>query len=222
MKMPGLLPFLAWCLAAFLAGSIPFGLLLVKLAGKGDVRQQGSGNIGATNVLRSGGKLLGVATLALDVAKGLLPVLLARQAHMPPEALSVLGLAAVAGHMYCPWLRFEGGKGVATALGVILAYHPAMAVPSLGAFLVLVLAFRFVSLGSIVAALALIPASMGLFGSWACLPYLNPELARYGILAWIILALLVVRKHAGNLARLLNGTEHKLWGTSARKEDPHA
>ena len=132
------LPFLLWCLGAFLAGSIPFGLILVKLAGKGDVRQQGSGNIGATNVMRAGGKGLGIATLALDAAKGFIPVFLAAKlGGLGYVALAWVVLAAVVGHMYTPWLRFEGGKGVATALGACLAYHPLLVLPSLGAFLLL-------------------------------------------------------------------------------------
>ena len=95
-----------WCLAAFLCGSIPFGLLLVKLAGKGDVRAHGSGNIGATNVSRVGGKGLGVVTLLLDILKGFLPVFLAKKAGVSLDLLSLLALAAVLGHVFTPWLKF--------------------------------------------------------------------------------------------------------------------
>src|SRR5512135_3546643 len=109
------------CLAAFACGSIPFGLVLVKLAGKGDVRQHGSGNIGATNVSRVGGKGLGMVTLLLDIAKGFLPVFLARQAAFPVDMQAALALCATAGHVFTPWLKFKGGKGVATALGAALA-----------------------------------------------------------------------------------------------------
>jgi len=212
MHTPSLNTFLLWCLGAYLAGSIPFGLILVKLAGKGDVRAQGSGNIGATNVLRTGGKALGILTLALDVAKGFAPVFLAKRIGFPAEALSWVALSATAGHIYTPWLKFQGGKGVATALGAILGYHPAMALPSVAGFAFCVGVFRYVSLGSIVAALILIPSALGLLGSWACLPFLMEELARYGIVAWVVLPLLVVRRHAANIQRLLNGTESKLWG----------
>lgn len=212
MHTPSLNTFLLWCLGAYLAGSIPFGLILVKLAGKGDVRAQGSGNIGATNVLRTGGKALGILTLALDVAKGFAPVFLAKRIGFPAEALSWVALSATAGHIYTPWLKFQGGKGVATALGAILGYHPAMALPSVAGFAICVGVFRYVSLGSIVAALILIPSALGLLGSWACLPFLMEELARYGIVAWVVLPLLVVRRHASNIQRLLNGTESKLWG----------
>ena len=219
MQTHSLNTFLLWCLGAYLAGSIPFGLILVKLAGKGDVRAQGSGNIGATNVLRAGGKALGILTLLLDVAKGFAPVWLARHFGFPAEALSWVALAATAGHIFTPWLKFQGGKGVATALGAILGYHPAMALPSLGAFALCVAAFRYVSLGSIVAALIVIPTALGLFGTWACLPFLQADLARYGVVAWILLPMLVVRRHAANIQRLLSGTESKLWGS--HKESRH-
>jgi glycerol-3-phosphate acyltransferase PlsY len=219
MHTPSLNTFLLWCLGAYLAGSIPFGLILVKLAGKGDVRAQGSGNIGATNVLRTGGKALGILTLALDVAKGFAPVFLAKRLGFPAEALSWVALASTAGHIYTPWLKFQGGKGVATALGAILGYHPAMALPCLAGFALCVGVFRYVSLGSIVAALILIPAALGFLGAWACLPFLMEEMARYGIVAWIVLPLLVVRRHAANIQRLLNGTEAKLWGGKKEPQD---
>ncbi len=214
MQTPSLNTFLLWCLGAYLAGSIPFGLILVKLAGKGDVRTQGSGNIGATNVLRTGGKALGILTLVLDAAKGFAPVFLAKRYGFPAEAMSWVALAATAGHIYSPWLKFQGGKGVATALGAILGYHPAMALPSLAGFALCLGLFRYVSLGSIVAALLVIPSAMGFFGAWACLPFLLEDLARYGVLAWILLPMLVVRRHGANIQRLLSGTESKLWGNA--------
>lgn len=193
-----------WCLGAFLSGSIPFGLLLVKLAGKGDVRAHGSGNIGATNVSRVGGKALGIVTLLLDIAKGFLPVFLAKQAGLGEANLSLLALAAVLGHVFTPWLRFQGGKGVATALGVALAFRAAMVVPALGVFVVLLLLFRYVSLGSVTAALAL-PAV--LLWKGAAPPVL---------LTWAGISLLVIGKHHENIRRLLKGTESPLWG--AKKE----
>jgi glycerol-3-phosphate acyltransferase PlsY len=201
-----------WCLGAFLAGSVPFGLLLMKLAGKGDVRQQGSGNIGATNVMRAGGKALGIATLLLDAAKGFLPVCLARLAGLGPEALAWVVLAAVAGHVFTPWLKFKGGKGVATALGAVLAYHPAMVLPAFGVFVATLLASRYVSLGSILAALALFLTSLGLAGAWATLPT-RPDLPQWPVpLAWALLAGLVILKHRPNIGRLLGGTESPFWG----------
>jgi acyl phosphate:glycerol-3-phosphate acyltransferase len=202
--------YLIWCLGAFLAGSIPFGLLVMKLAGKGDVRAQGSGNIGATNVMRSGGKGLGIATLALDAAKGFLPVCLARLAGLGPEALAWVVLAAVAGHVFTPWLRFKGGKGVATALGAVLAYHPAMVLPAFGVFLATLLVSRYVSLGSVLAAAALFLTALGLAGAWAIVP--TPEPRWPALLAWALLSGLVILKHRANLERLFRGTESLFWG----------
>jgi len=196
-----------WCLGAFLCGSVPFGLLLVQLAGKGDVRAHGSGNIGATNVSRVGGKALGGVTLLLDIAKGFLPVFLARKMGMAESALSLLALSAVLGHMFTPWLKFQGGKGVATALGVALAFRAGMVLPALGVFIVVLLVFRFVSLGSVLAAVAL-----PLILIW--------QGARPLILfPWAVLALLVILKHHENIRRLLQGTESPLWG--AKKVTPH-
>jgi len=206
---------LLWCLGAFLSGSIPFGLLLVKAAGKGDVRAQGSGNIGATNVMRAGGKGLGIATLLLDAAKGFVPVFLASR-HLGPAALSWVVLAAVAGHVFTPWLRFKGGKGVATALGAVLGFHAAMVLPALGAFILALLVFRYVSLGSVLAALTLWATALGFLGRWACLP----SHSRWQVLAWTLLAGLVIRKHAENLNRLAQGRESRLWG--ARKQATNA
>ena len=208
---------LCWCLGAFLSGSIPFGLLLVRLAGKGDVRSQGSGNIGATNVMRAGGKTLGIATLLLDAAKGLLPVLLARIAGLAPDALAFVALAAVAGHVFTPWLRFKGGKGVATAMGAVLAYHPPMLLPALATFVLALLLFRYVSMGSVLAAIVLFLTAMGFLGPWACLPIHS----RWQVLAWALLVALVIRKHGENLNRLLRGTESPVWGPG-KKAGPHA
>ncbi len=217
------------CLAAFGCGSIPFGLILVKLAGKGDVRAHGSGNIGATNVSRVGGKGLGMVTLLLDIAKGFLPVFLARQAAFPVDMQAALALCATAGHVFTPWLKFKGGKGVATALGAALAYRAVAVLPSLGLFLLLVALTRYVSLGSIVGALAL-PVSMGwvretvhkadLFGIQvqAGIREQDPWQA---VFLWVLIALLVVAKHHENIARLLKGTESPLWGAK-KGEAPHA
>ncbi|MDP1831896.1 MAG: glycerol-3-phosphate 1-O-acyltransferase PlsY [Geothrix sp.] len=196
-----------WCLGAFLCGSIPFGLLLVKLAGKGDVRAHGSGNIGATNVSRVGGKALGVVTLLLDILKGFLPVFIGKQLGMGDSALSLLALSAVLGHVFTPWLKFQGGKGVATALGVALAFRAAMVLPALGTFIVVLLAFRYVSLGSVMAALSLLIVLL-LKGA--------PPVV---LLLWAVLVSLVIAKHHENLRRLLKGTESPLWGGG--KEDAH-
>jgi glycerol-3-phosphate acyltransferase PlsY len=195
------------CLGAFLCGSIPFGLLLVKVAGKGDVREHGSGNIGATNVSRVGGKVLGILTLLLDIAKGFLPVFIAKQFGWGESALSLLAICAVLGHVFTPWLAFKGGKGVATALGAALAFRAAMVLPALGVFIVLLLVFRYVSLGSVMAAVAL-PLLLMWKGAppWVLLP-------------WVGLSLIVILKHHENIRRLWKGTESPLWG--AKKESAH-
>ncbi len=196
-----------WCLSAFLCGSIPFGLVLVQLAGKGDVRAHGSGNIGATNVSRVGGKALGIVTLLLDILKGFLPVFIGRQLGLGDSTLSLVALFAVLGHMFTPWLKFQGGKGVATALGVALAFRAAMVLPALGVFILLLLVFRYVSLGSILAA-AVLPVSLAWLGA-------KPVV----LLLWADIALLVIAKHHENIRRLWQGTESPLWG--AKKEDAH-
>lgn len=206
-----------WCLAALFCGSIPFGLLLVKLAGKGDVRQHGSGNIGATNVSRVGGKALGIVTLLLDILKGFLPVYLARKAGFSFEVLSLFALAAVLGHVFTPWLRFKGGKGVATALGVILAVDASLMVLPMAMFLLALFLTRHVSLGSILAA-AMVPVQL-IVGAWA-FSWAEPLGRSAGpILPWAALALLVIWKHRENIQRLQAGTESKLWG--APKEVDH-
>jgi len=215
MSVPLFKLYLLWCAGAFLSGSIPFGLLLVRLAGKGDVRAQGSGNIGATNVMRAGGKALGIATLLLDAGKGFLPVFLARHLGYQPEFLAFVALAAVVGHVFTPWLKFKGGKGVATALGAVLGYHAAMVLPALGAFILLLAVFRYVSLGSVVAAVVLLLTAMGFLGSWARLP-VQAGMAQWPILAWALLVGLVIRKHAANINRLVQGTEAKLWGAAKK------
>jgi len=197
-----------WCLGAFLCGSIPFGLVLVKLAGKGDVREHGSGNIGATNVSRVGGKALGIVTLALDVLKGFLPVFVAKNLGLGESALALISLAGVLGHMFTPWLAFKGGKGVATALGVALAFRVGMVLPALGVFIVVLLASRYVSLGSVLSALAL-PLILAWSGA-------TPMV----LLLWADIALLVIIKHHENIRRLLKGTEAPLWGAK-KKETPH-
>ncbi|MCM2249063.1 MAG: glycerol-3-phosphate 1-O-acyltransferase PlsY [Geothrix sp.] len=207
-----------WCLAAFVCGSIPFGLLLVKLAGKGDVRAHGSGNIGATNVSRVGGKALGIVTLLLDIAKGFLPIFLAKRAGLSPDLLALLALAAVLGHVFTPWLKFQGGKGVATALGVILAVDAQLMILPMGVFILALWLTRHVSLGSILAA-AMVPVTP-IIAITAYGPLGATLLKDRGlVLPWLALAILVIWKHRENIARLQAGTESKLWG--AAKEDAH-
>lgn len=190
------LPYLIGFVIAYLIGAIPFGLILTRLAGAGDVRRIGSGNIGATNVLRTGRKGLALGTLVLDIAKGALPVWLAFR-HFGPDMAVAAGLGAVLGHCFPVWLKFRGGKGVATAAGVMLALTPLVALLAIVVFAVIVAATRYVSLGSIVAAVAAGPLAY-----W--LGYFQPfEL-------YLALALVIVLKHAGNIRRLVTGQESKL------------
>src|SRR6185312_5665731 len=125
---------------SYLSGSIPFGLILTQRAGLGDVRDIGSGSIGATNVLRTGRKDLAAATMLLDAAKGAIAVLIAQQ--FGPEMADVAALAAVIGHLFPVWLKFNGGKGVATAAGVLLAYNPPVGGAVIGTWIVVALLFR--------------------------------------------------------------------------------
>jgi glycerol-3-phosphate acyltransferase PlsY len=189
-------PFIIGFVIAYLIGSIPFGLILTRLAGAGDVRQIGSGNIGATNVLRTGRKGLALATLAFDALKGALPVWLAYR-YLGPDMAVVAGLGAVLGHCFPIWLKFKGGKGVATAAGVVLALTPVVALIAIGVFLLVVLASRYVSLASIVGTIAAAPAAYALGHVQAAELYL-------------LLALIIVLKHAGNIRRLMQGNESRL------------
>ncbi len=182
--------------AAYLVGSIPTGLLLGKAAGI-DVRASGSGNIGATNVYRTAGRKLGIATLAGDCLKGLLPVLLAKQLGLPVAAVAIVGLCAFIGHVYTIFLGFKGGKGVATALGVFLGISPLSVLGALAVFIVTVAVSRYISLGSILAA-AVMPLIVWLRGS-------GPEVTGMTL----VVALLVIWKHRTNIARLREGTENK-------------
>ncbi len=194
------LPFAACFLIAYLIGSVPFGLILTRLGGAGDLRAIGSGNIGATNVLRTGRKGLAIATLVLDVLKGALPVWLAGR-YFGPDMAVVAGLGAVVGHCFPVWLKFLGGKGVATALGVVLVLTPLVALIAAVLFAVIAALTRYVSLASILAAAATCVIAWLLGHAQAAELYL-------------VLALLIIAKHAGNIRRLLAGTESKLGARS--------
>src|SRR5215467_6499080 len=201
-------------LAAFLCGSIPFGLLLGKLFGATDVRKTGSGNIGATNVARSVGLPAGILTLLLDGAKGAIPVWLARHYFPEHAAFQILaGLAALFGHCFPVWLKFRGGKGVATAAGVFLVLCLPAALGALLVFALVVGFWRYVSLASVSAAAAM---PLLIYFLWA--PHFAPPISvTVGSLA---AALLIVYKHDANLQRLVEGTEPKfLLGKSAEKKE---
>jgi len=195
---------------AYLLGSIPFGLILMRVFRKQDIRQQGSGNIGATNVVRSGGKGLGAATFLLDALKGFLAavfaVALARHQNMPPfqaqmqNLVAIAAIAAILGHVFPIWLGFKGGKGVATGFGVFLAIAPLSALVALLAFIAVLATTRYVSLASVVSALVFPLAAL-----------LRPHepLTPLMIAAVIVLPLVIVAKHHANIRRLLNGTEYR-------------
>ena len=186
--------------AAYLLGSIPFGLLLAKLFGGTDVRKAGSGNIGATNVVRVVGPLAGVLTLVFDTAKGAAAVWLAgRVTDESATWMMVATFGVLLGHCFPVWLKFKGGKGVATALGVFLALCPLAAVAALLLFILCVVYWRYVSLGSLAAAAAM---PLLIYFLWA--PRHAPIIVDAGTLA---IALLVIYKHDGNLQRLVEGTE---------------
>ena len=198
-----------YCIWAIFSGSVPFGFFVIKLSGMGDVRAYGSGNIGATNVMRTGGNLLGIITLILDAAKGFFPVFLAKRVgHLEPEALTLVILAAVVGHMFTPWLKFRGGKGVATAMGAILAYHPIIILPAVMTFLVTVILSDYISLGSITATLVLFLTATGVLGKWGLLSQTGLT-TNLSTLNWAILAVMVITKHKENIKRIFYGTESK-------------
>ena len=190
------LSILAFLAGAYLLGSIPFGLLLTRLAGLGDIRQVGSGNIGATNVLRTGRKDLAVATLLLDAGKGAIAVFLFYALALDPWA-PLAGGAAFLGHCYPLYLRFKGGKGVATFFGTLFAVDWQVGLMAAAAWLGTVFLSRFSSLGALIAALvATISAYMFLQGS--------------GPLAVGLMASLIFVRHADNIGRLLSGIEPKI------------
>lgn len=188
-------PLYAGFVIAYLFGSIPFGLILTRLAGLGDIRNIGSGNIGATNVLRTGNKTLAALTLLLDAAKGVVPVLIAKQFGPDMEVLAAAG--AVLGHVAPVWLKFRGGKGVATAIGVFWALAwPVGALVCL-TWLAVAFLFRYSSLAAIVS-IAAAPAYLW----WLATPQ-TAELA-------VFLAVIVVLRHLGNIRRLIAGTESRI------------
>lgn len=207
---------------SYLIGSIPFSYLIVRIVAGTDIRREGSRNVGATNVARTAGRLPGIIALALDIAKGYAVIVLARWivgrpdwpfAPVPGSPLhshelwiSGAGLIAVLAHMFPVWLRFHGGKGVATAAGVFLALDPLVVAAALIVFAIVVLATRFVSLASIVSA-----ASIPLF-----FRFLANDAPFWRIVISILISLAVIGKHHSNIARLARGGERKM---GQRKEE---
>ena len=194
----------------YLLGSIPFGYLLVRATGGGDIRRLGSGNIGATNVARTSGWSVGVATLLLDVAKGFLAVWLAQYfSGGNIRFMMYAGLAAILGHVFSVWLRFSGGKGVATAVGVFLAICWPATAAAVFLFLLVALFWRYVSLASISAAAAL-PLLVYLLYAPGHAPPAAVSLST------LLAAVVVIVKHRNNIERLLAGTEPRF--DMSRKE----
>jgi glycerol-3-phosphate acyltransferase PlsY len=185
---------------AYLLGSIPFGYLLVRIFLKEDIRSFGSGNIGATNVARTGAKGLGIATLLLDLGKAFAAVMIAR--HIAPDNYDLAvaaAIAAILGHCFPVWLHFKGGKGVASALGICLALTWPSALGILAVFAVIFLLTRYVSLASVIAA-ATLP-----FFAFHFVPDRSPMV----ITGFLLIPLLVILKHHANIRRLLSGTENR-------------
>jgi glycerol-3-phosphate acyltransferase PlsY len=184
----------------YLSGSIPFGLLLVRLLRGVDVREQGSGNIGATNVARVAGKGLGVVVLVLDALKGALPVLLARAVEPPGSVVpAAVGLAAFAGHVAPPWLGFKGGKGVATALGVVAVLAPRAALAGAVTYAVVLAVLRISSVGSLLAGVVAVAVAWLVPGTPPASAALTSVL--FAAMLWT---------HRGNIGRLLRRGEPRV------------
>jgi glycerol-3-phosphate acyltransferase PlsY len=194
LAVPLTVAFLAF---GYLLGSIPFGLLITRFAGLGDVRKIGSGNIGATNVLRTGRKGLAAATLILDALKGTAAVLVA--GLHSPEAAMVAGFGAFLGHLYPVWLGFKGGKGVATFLGVLIPLSWPAALGFAVAWLTIAFVTRYSSLAALLGSLV-VPVDLFFLGHTA-----------YGIMFSVMTAL-VFYKHRANISRLIAGTESRIGG----------
>jgi len=186
-----------WILLAYLVGSLPVGLLLSKLKGQ-DPRKVGSGNIGATNVMRTSGKAVGALTLVGDILKGFLPTWLAMRAGETEAVVAAIALAAFAGHLFPLYLKFRGGKGVATAVGVFIAFNPFAVLIDVAVFALTLYKWRYVSLGSLVGT-ALMPL---LLLAWKAPP-------QYVFLC-LVIAILIYIKHGKNIARLMAGTENRM------------
>ncbi len=209
--MQNLYPLLA-AVAAYLLGSLSFGVIVSRAMGLNDPRTFGSKNPGATNVLRSGSKPAAIVTLLLDAAKGWLPVALVAAYGatygLGEGTLATVGLAAFIGHLYPVFFRFQGGKGVATALGVLLGFSPWLALATVLSFAIIVFFFRFVSLASIVA--AVFAPAFYLLGDGVAW-----QASRASLLVVAVMGVLLVWRHSLNIDRLLAGKEAKLGAKKA-------
>ena len=198
-------------LFGYFIGSIPFGLILTKLSGLGDIRNIGSGNIGATNVLRTGNKKIALLTLILDGGKGALAIFITSlffnffliRSFIDLELLqSLIAVGAVIGHCFPVWLRFRGGKGVATTLGVVIALEPISAFSCMGVFIIIIFISRIVSISSMIAAIS--------FPVFVVFIYKTEYISL--LVFSVIISLLIVATHIKNIGRLMDGTESKIFG----------
>lgn len=185
-------------IAGYLLGSIPFGLILTRLGGYGDIRDIGSGNIGATNVLRTGNKKLALATLILDGLKGVVAVCLARLLTDDLNIALFAGFFAILGHLYPVWLKFKGGKGVATAIGTLLALQPVVGIAVCGVWLITALVTRYSSLSALIAVASAPAIAHFLFED----PNFTGMCGVLATLIWV--------KHRANIQRLVRGEEPKI------------
>lgn len=193
---------LAAVAGGYLLGSVPFGMVLTKIAGLGDVRKIGSGNIGATNVLRTGKKGLAALTLVLDLAKGSVAVLLG--SLYGPDVAIVAGLGAMIGHLFPVWIGFRGGKGVATACGILIALNWPTGLLALVVWVLILVVTRLSSLAALIAS-----ASAPAFAYW----FATPQIAEFAFL----IAIIVWSRHHANIRRLISGTETRV-GTKSTDE----
>jgi len=186
-----------WAVIGYLMGSVPFGMVIARVMNLGNLRNIGSGNIGATNVLRTGNKTAAALTLLLDAAKGAAALLLARAITGAEDAAQIAGLAAMFGHCYPVWLRFNGGKGVATFLGLLLALHFPVGVGACVAWLIGAGLSRMSSMGALVSA-----ASSTVFMTYLGMPE--------AVVLGVVLTLLIFWRHRANINRIRTGTEPKI------------
>ena len=192
---------------SYFCGSIPFGLILTKIFSRQDIRKIGSGNIGATNVLRTGNKLLAFATLFLDILKGYIPVLLTKQFF--PELLQLSALLAFLGHLFPVWLKFKGGKGVATFLGILFALSYSLTLLFILTWITVALIFKYSSLSSIFASITVFVIS---FIKENIIKAFDPDISNVSdikLLLFIFL-ILIIYTHKNNISNLINRTEHKI------------
>ena len=190
---------------SYLVGAIPFGYVITRLAKGSDIRESGSGNIGATNVLRTQGKGWGILTLVLDMLKAMAAVYLCRSLSDEPWMGALGGAFAIVGHCYPVYIGFRGGKGVASGLGAFLLIAPWAALAAVGVFLLVVLASRRVSLGSIAAAIAFSASMVVIHHHWKM--YSPAEVA-----IGAAISLLLIARHRSNIYNLVRGVEPPLWG----------